>query len=260
MSFPLFKRPWVAALAVLLGIVALPGLSYAQASLRYGLMESMGYPLNSRDPQGRVNGGLLTEMGEMMAKELGLHLQTVPLARRRIEPALLRGDIDLVCYHSPGWTDQQAQLGWSIPTLPQIERIVVRKGRSMPETLPQDLVGKRISTQLGYGYPTLQALFDAGQATRVDDSKVSFQFKSVALGATDLLITSDTEIAGYFYDNPQERAQFDIARAIFTSVPTQCAVSPKSRVSLQKINQALAHLLQTGALERQAKKYGLSMR
>jgi polar amino acid transport system substrate-binding protein len=260
MSFTALTRQWATALAVLSGVVALPGAAHAQAALRYGLFESMGYPLNTRDTQGRVNGGLLSEMGELLAKELGRHVQTVPLSRRRIEPSLLRGDVDLVCYHSPGWTAQQAQFGWTIATLPQIERIVVRKGAPMPEDLPQDLLGKRISTQHGYGYPTLQPLFDAGKATRVDDSKVAFQFKSVALGATDLLVTSETEIEGFFNDHPEERGQFETSKAIFTAVPTQCAVSPKSRVSVAEINRALGHLMHNGALERLARKYRLSMR
>ncbi|APW44565.1 substrate-binding periplasmic protein [Rhodoferax saidenbachensis] len=260
MSFIVLTRPWAAALVVLAGVLALPGPAQAQASLRYGVFESMGYPLNTRDPQGRLNGGLLTDMGALLAKELGRQLQTVPLSRRRIEPSLLRGDVDLVCYHSPGWTEQHAQFGWTIATLPQIERIVVRKGAPMPEDLPQDVMGKRISTQHGYGYPPLQPLFEAGQATRVDDSKVEFQFKSVALGASDMLVTSEAEIEGYFYDHPQERGQFETSKAIFTSVPTQCAVSPKSRASLTEINKALAHLMHTGALERLAKKYRLSMR
>jgi len=241
-------------------LAALQTTGGAAEPLRYGVFDSMGYPFNTMDAQRRIRGGLLTEWGSQLARELGTELRVIPLARRRVDPALLRGDVDLVCYYSPQWTEQRDALSWSVQTLPQIERLVVARDRPMPTSIPQDLQGKRVATQLGYSYAPLQPLFDRAEAVRLDDSKVASLFKSVEIGAADVLVTSEGEIEGYFHDRPDEREHFEVSSAVFTRVATQCAVSPQSRVSLQAIDRALTRMMQRGDLARLAKRYGLSAR
>lgn len=221
---------------------------------------SMAYPFEVFNDQGELTDGLLKDLGVQLARELGTRIEFVRLPRRRIEPALFAGEADLVCYSSPAWTDNPKTLLWSIPTLKQIERVLVRKANPLPTRIPDDFVAKRVSVRLGYSYASIQPLFDAGKATRVDETQVNFMFKAVATGLTDMLISSDGEIEGYFQSNPQARKEFAAAATPFSVVATQCAISPKSRWSLEKIDKALGSMMKRGDFDRMTKHYGLSMR
>lgn len=238
-----------------------PGLALAeQPTMRYGVVESMGYPFNLTDNRGYIRGGLLLELGEKLAHEVNATLQLVPLSRRRVDRYLLAGDVDLVCYYSPNWSESASQLHWSMANLPQVERIITIKGVSLGTNTAANFVGKRVSTQLGYHYPAIQDLFDKGQARRMDEVKVDLMFRSLQLGLTDMLISSEGEIQGFFHAHPQSRALFEVSKAAFSVVPTQCAVSPQSRIPMDDINRALARLLKRGELEKLAKPYGIHMR
>ncbi len=252
-------KPWTRWCSLLAGLClgAWHAAAPAGEPLRYGVVDSMGYPFNVLDAQGRVTGGLLLDMGEKLAHEMGAPLEPVIISRRRVDPSLLRGTVDVVCYFSPQWSGVAKQLRWSVATLPQIERLVVPKGNALPGA--DELAGKRIATQIGYTYPTLQPLFEAGKVKRIDESRVALMFKALDLGAADVLVTSEGEIEGYFHDVPDAREHFEVSTTPFTSVPTQCALSPKSGFRLQDMDKALTRLVKRGDMERLARQYRLSM-
>lgn len=224
------------------------------------LVGSMSYPFEVFGENDQLTGGLLKELGEKLAHELGSKPDFMRLPRRRFEPALIAGEADLYCYGSPNWSDNPKALLWSMANLTQIERVLVPIAKPAPQRIPDDFVGKRVSVRLGYHYDAIQPLFDAGKAYRIDESQTAFLFKAVDTGFTDMLITSEGEIEGYFQTNPQARKRFTAAAKPFSVVHTQCAVSPKSRWSLDQINQALTTLIKRGDIERMSKRYGLSMR
>jgi ABC-type amino acid transport substrate-binding protein len=248
-------------LGTVLLLLALAFAPCARAAevLRLAVYETMSYPFNIRDAGGHLSGGLLMEMGEQMARELGTRVKVLPFSRMRIEPSVLAGEADLVCYSSPQWSDKPAALQWSIPTLPQIERAVVKAGKSVPDKVPEDFKGLRITLQLGYHYPSIQPLFDAGQARRVDQTKVQAMFRAVDEGVADVLVVSEAEIEGYFKDNPADRKRYAQSAKPFSVVQTQCGLSPKSPWKLEQINKALSAMMARGDMERLARRYGLAM-
>jgi ABC-type amino acid transport substrate-binding protein len=247
------------AAASLLALVGLATPAQAAEPLRT-VVGSMAYPFEVFDAQGQMTGGLLKELGDQLARELGASPEYLRLPRRRTEPALAAGEVDIYCFQSPEWFDNPQKFLWSIPNLKQIERVLARKGNPLPARIPDDFVGKRVSARLGYHYASIQPLFDAGKAWRMDETQNAFMFKAVETGLTDLLITSDGEIEGHFKNNPQARQNFAIAPQSFSVVATQCAVSPKSNWSLTKINQGLAAMMKRGDMDRMTRHYGLSMR
>lgn len=221
---------------------------------------SMGYPFESFDAKGQLTGGVLKELGELIAAELNTGIEFVSVSRRRVEPSLIAGESDIACNASPKWSGHAKTLQWSIPSLAQVERSVVLKGREPPLEVPDDYLGKRVSLRLGYKFATIQPLFDAGKATRLDETDVGLLFKAVETGLSDVLITSEGEIEGHFRLHPEARKRFAIASKPFSVVQTQCAVSPTSRWPLDKIDKALATLLKRGDIDRLTQRYGLSMR
>lgn len=242
-----------------LAVLAVPASALAAEPLRM-VVGTMSYPFEAFDANGQLTGGLFKDFAEQLARELGTSADFVRLPRRRVEPSLIAGETDLSCYDSPDWSENPKLLLWSIPTLKQVERVLVLKAKQPPKKIPDDFVGQRVSTRLGYHYAAIQPLFDAGQAYRIDETKTAFMIKAVETGYTDMLISSEGEIEGYFQAQPEARKRFAISAQPFSTVPTRCAVSPKSRWSLEKIDKALATMLKRGDMDRMSRHYGLSMR
>jgi ABC-type amino acid transport substrate-binding protein len=225
-----FKAPHRAWWAWCLAAVATASL--AGEPLRYGVFESMSYPMVIHDGSNAVRGGLIVELGAALARELGTDLQTQPLPRKRIDAAVQSGEVDLVCYWSPEWTEQADKVLWTIKSLPQVERIVTRPGGMPPAVALKYLEGKTIAAQLGFHYPSLQPWFDSGKVKRKDETRVETMFRSLELGVSDVLVTSEAEIQGYFKNFPQTQAQFEVSPFVFSKVSTQCGLSPKSHFTL----------------------------
>jgi len=232
----------------------------AAEPLRHGLPDYMTYPWVVRDASGGLNGGLLREIGEAIAVELGTTAHHVPLSRRRMESAVQSAEVDLVCYWSPKWAEQPQTMDWSIGSLPQIERLVTLRGGMVARLTVDALDGKRVAAQLGYRYPELDAWFESGRVKRIDETRVALMFKSLEVGASDVMVTSEDEIEGYFHAEPQARERFDVSAYTVSKVITQCAVSKQSRYPLAAIDKALGNIIRRGDLARMAARYRLSSR
>jgi polar amino acid transport system substrate-binding protein len=220
----------------------------------------MAYPFFVVGSDSKPHAGLLIELGDAIARQLNMDPVAVPLSRRRVEPALIQGQVEMLCYFNPSWSEQPDKLAWSVAMLPQIERVVAPKGARMGSAPNWEFEGKRVALQLGYHYPALQSLVDAGKTVRVDQSKVALQFRSLEIKMADLLITSEGEIEGYFNDNPNARNEFDVSRSPYSVTPTHCAIGRQSRLSVAELDKAIVRLQSSGDLERIAKRYGMSAR
>jgi polar amino acid transport system substrate-binding protein len=232
--------------------------TWAVEPLRYGVMDSMSHPLVIQDGNGTVSGGLLVDLGQALARELQTKLQVHPLSRRRLDAAVQKGQVDLVCYWSPRWTEQADKVQWTIESLAQIERFVTHQGQMPTKLTLEQLEGKRIATQLGYHYPSLQAWFDSGKLQRKDEARIVLMFKALDLGLADALVASEAEIEGYFYTQPDARARFETSPYLFSKVATQCALSRKSPHTLAQVNKALTTIIKSGELARLTSAYKLS--
>lgn len=256
-SLAFFRRMLVAVLGF--GAVA---AAFAQQPLplRYGVAESMGYPFFVAGSGSTPHSGLLIELGDAIARQMNMGMVAMPLPRRRVEPALYQGKIEMLCYFSPSWAEQPEKLAWSIAMLPQVERVVAPKGGRMGSAPNWEFEGKRVALQLGYHYPALQPMIDLGKTVRVDQSRVALQFRSLEIKMADLLITSEGEIEGYFNENPNARSEYDVSHSAFSVTPTHCAIGRPSRLSVAEIDKAIARLQSSGDMDRMAKRYGMSAR
>lgn len=230
----------------------------AQDQLKIAGFETLSDPLIIFNKQHQLVGGLLKDYTDAIARGLDAKPVYRPYSRRRIEPAVVSGEADLVCYHSPQWVDQPADFAWTIPNLPQVERVVVRKDTPVPHEFPVDLEGKKIATQIGYHYAAIAPDLASGRITRVDLTDVPGMFRLLALGGADALITSESEIAGYFKKFPDKHALYSVSKTAFSVVYTQCALSLKSPWKIDQINRVVLRLQENGTQDRLMRKYGLS--
>lgn len=236
------------------------GGAWASPLLRVAQPETATYPLLLIDATGHASGGVLKELGDKLAERLGTSAQHLIFSRRRLEDSVELGAADISCYLSPSWSDHYAKTGlWSIATLPQIERLVVPASKAIPRIIPEDFVGKRVAVIFGYHYPRIQPLFDEGKAERVDVNRVGQLFRLLEQGSADVLISSEAEISSYLNANPVDKARFTVGSTAFTTVETQCLVSPRSPWSLGRINAVLEGMNADGTLRRLTERYGMSM-
>jgi len=255
---PFLKSLIVSVVAAMTGI-GVPSSALSAEPLRM-LVGTMFYPLEVIDAKGQLSGGVIKDLGEQLAADLGTKVDFVVTSRRRMEPALITGEGDLFCYASPKWSKNAKEFLWSVPSLAQVERVVLLKNGVPPENIPDDFVGKRVAVRLGYHFDAIQPLFDSGKAKRIDETQVPLMFKAVEAGFADVLISSEDEIEGFFKKNADARKRFVVAPKVFSVTQTQCAVSRKSRWSLEKIDKALTAMLKRGDLDRMSQRYGMSMR
>ena len=252
---------WPAALALALHAMPLhatePAVAAGPTPLRMAHTEAMAYPLLTVSGPNKLSGGFLKELGDQIAAELGTQAQHLLVSRRRMQATVMGGEADIACYFSPLWLPGTGD-NWTVAVVPQVERVVSLAATPLAFEGAQDLHGRRIAVLLGYQFPQLQAAFEAGLITRLDERQVDLLFRRVRLGMADAMITSEVEIAGYFKRYPQERERFHISSRSFSVTDTQCLVSPASAWRLAAINEVLLRLIKSGAVARLAQRYGMS--
>ena len=243
---------------LIIGALLLPMHVFAQDELKLALFDTVTYPLNVLDQQNHLVGGLLKDFQDAIARDIGATPVYAVYSRRRVEQALKSGQADMVCYFSPQWTDNREQFFWSIPNLPQNERVVVARDKPLLNHFPQQLVGKKIAVRLGYFYPSISKDVADGRIKRIDLTDVPSMFRLVALGGADGLISSEAEIEGYFKNFPDQREHFALSKTVFSMTGTQCALSRKSSWKIDQINRAISRLQSSGEQDAMMRRYGLS--
>lgn len=231
----------------------------AASSLRIAVDESLDYPFVLLDKKHELIGGLLKDFADQLAGRLGAAVLYLPLSRRRAESSLLNNESDMLCYFSPRWSENSKALTWSVPNLVQIERVVVRSDNRVPEVFSEDLKNKKLALQLGYHYPLIQPLFDQSISLRIDQTDVSSMFKLLEIGGVDAFILSEGQIEAYFKKRPEKRPVFRLSKTAFSTVYTQCALSPKSHANIEHVNKAILRMQESGELERLSRHYGLGI-
>jgi ABC-type amino acid transport substrate-binding protein len=196
----------------------------------------------------RLRGGIHRDLAEALARKLDRQLVTRVLPRKRIAMALESGQGDLLCLYLPEWLPGPYQ--WTQPFFPQTELLVSALSAPAPHGLA-GLAGQQVGTVLGYRYPELEAALGAG-FVRADVSSNAANLRKLAAGRIRHVATIKL-----FYDS-----QLRQGRALPVHPPlevrrylTRCAVSPNSTVPLADVDNAIAQLVNEGAIARILSNY-----
>lgn len=103
-----------------------------QPVLRFSVAESWSMPLVRIEGDQPVEG-LLYDLMQAVARQVGARPEFHVMARLRLEEAMSSGDIDVRCYVSTQWlNDRPRDFVWSIPLIHQRDVLVGRAGDSTP--------------------------------------------------------------------------------------------------------------------------------
>ncbi|WP_028535083.1 substrate-binding periplasmic protein [Paludibacterium yongneupense] len=228
---------------------------YAASVIRIGVADTDSPPIVViAENSGQLVGGLSFDLGTLLAHELGARPQFVVLSRKRVEPWIESGRVDIICNANPAWFGNAEHLGWSREVYPLVERLVSL--RRLPDIHQlDDIVGRRIGTIHGYNYPLFDALWEQGRATRIEEPYIDLMMKALGKGLSDVVAIPELSYAAWLRNNAKIAQTFKVHPMIVSSLPTACAVAPHSTFTLGQVNQAIDRLTRNGQLKTLLKSY-----
>ncbi|MRX08447.1 transporter substrate-binding domain-containing protein [Pseudoduganella sp. FT25W] len=181
------------------------------------------------------------KMGAALARQLGRQVQFVSLPRTRIMAALESGDGDVLCSYLPEWTP--GDVDWTRAFIPVVEVLLTLPHVKAPESM-EELRGKRIGTVLGFRYPTMEKAL--GKDFIRDDAPTStLSLKKWTAGRFDYLLTPRNVITQHLNDGMLPPGYHSLT---ISEVKTKCAVSRKSKITVEEVDAAINALEKNGEL------------
>ena len=165
-------KAWACGLALWAGIV-----SAVADELRVAVDASTEMPW-SLIHENHLISGLHFDLGQALARELGLEARFVLLPRKRLSEALTRGDADLACALLPSWLP--GPFDWSTGFIGQTYVVLTVRSAPAPASL-KDLAGQPIGTINGFTYPELDRALGAA-FVRDDAPSAATNLAKLAIG------------------------------------------------------------------------------
>lgn len=213
-------------------------ISAQAASIRFGINASNSRPLlyQVSNPD-LATGGFIYEISVAIADELDHNYTIVTLPRAEIASELINGTVDAACHISVNWKQNlKNKVEWSRPLYTYSNVLVAKK------TIPYNHIGllrdARIGTVVNYVYIDLEEKIKEKKVIRHDSLSVAASLKKLFENKIDYLVMSNIEYNFYKKKHPElHRSSFEM-----DVVDIRCALSKKSRVSINKLNQVLERL------------------
>ena len=234
---------------LLLGLI-FSAAAYGGTTIRVGVTENDPAPgmMFENQPMTRLTGGLWKDLLDAAGKEMGMQVVYIPLARKRMELQLHSGQIDMVCNTNPAWWREPRLFRWSKNLSEQVERLVSPVSFQPSIQSVEQLAGLRIGTIIGYKYPQLEQVFAQG-AQRIDQQQGNYQLRATVSGVVDVAIVDELSYGWWQKNNTHDARRIKQHPLIFSRLPLGCALSSRSAVSLEKLDQAITTLEKKGSLQ-----------
>ena len=223
-----------------------------QAVLRFSVAESWSMPLVRIEAEQPVEG-LLYDLTQALAREVGARPVYHVMARLRLQEAMEQGDIDVRCYVSTHWfANPPKNFVWSIPLIHQRDLLVGRPGVSPPMSLGQ-LPAQTLGTVLGYTYPSLQPLLEQGRLQREDSRNQLLVLQKLQAGRYRYAVSNQLSLQ--WFNRSQPNGQRLQALTVLDEQELGCMVRNDPAIPTQGLLRALARMKQSGEIERIVQRY-----
>ncbi|WP_082532668.1 ABC transporter substrate-binding protein [Pelomonas sp. Root1237] len=217
------------------------------AVLRIVAPTSQSMPM-LRMAEQRPVAGLLKDLGEVFARQLGLSPVFLPLPSKRAALAVESGAADLLCYAKPEWLE--ADVLWTQLFLSGTG--IIAAGPDSPAVSQlQDLRDEPLGTVLGYRYPAIDQVL-ARPIAREDVADAETNLRRLALGRVRYAVTDRAALAHYVKSHPTSNL-----REVLEVEPYRlgCALSPAKADLLQPLNRVIDRMRVDGTLEKLLNRY-----
>lgn len=197
-----------------------------------------------------ATGGFLYEISVAIADALNEPYDMVIVPRGRVPQELISGNLDLLCHASTGWSPPyRNQVDWSIPVY-NYTKIIVGK-TTLPFARIEDIPQTTIGTVDDFVYPELEKRFIDKTLFRDNAPSVSASVGKLLGGRLDYIVMNELEFQFYKEKHAQlQRSSFSIEK-----MDVRCALSRKSSLTLEKLNQTIEHLKEKQVLQKIYQRY-----
>ncbi|MGE8147575.1 substrate-binding periplasmic protein [Pseudomonas frederiksbergensis] len=218
----------------------------ADAPVRFVMADSWAMPMMQLD-RGRPTQGILYDIMLSLATQVGVPAEFHVLPRARVQGAMEHGEVDVRCYAAQSWLpNQSGDYIWSIPLFLQRDLLVSRQG-APASVVPASLKHESIGTVLGYIYPTLQPLFDAGQLQREDARNQEQVLDKLLVGRYRYAVTNQWTL-DWFNQRQMPGRQLQ-AVAVLQEQNVGCYVRNDPDVPVQRILRTLLRMKMSGEID-----------
>ncbi len=203
----------------------------------------------SRFERGQLTGGIIKDLGDALARRMGLRPRYLLMPSKRAPMALRQGEGDLLCYTRPQWIGPDFR--FTLPLIPNAEVVAARPEAPRLRTLA-DLADRPVGTVLGYRYAEAEAALGE-RLRRQDAPDMQANLRKLVARRMDYAITDRLVLREHQRRRPEDGLREDVVLNAYTA---PCALSPRSPLKLDDVNAALAEMVADGELQRILAAYG----
>lgn len=235
---------WLAALLapVLVGTAAAQSPP-SRPPLRFVAATNNALPIAQFDDNERLVGGIVKDLGEMIAAGLDRQAVFMPMPGKRVSAALLAGEADAVCFVLPEWL--QGDYRWTRGLIPDAALVASHVDAPALRSLEQ-LATQPLGTVQGYSYPYIERALGKW-FRRADVPSMAANLRRLAAGKLRYALVEKTSLQYFLREQPD--APVRIAWVIH-QFDARCAFSPRSGVPFPEVAQVLDRLVSDGSIQR----------
>jgi polar amino acid transport system substrate-binding protein len=195
---------------------------------------------------GVLTGGILWDVGDLIAARLGRKVRFLTVPSRRVSLALAHGDADGVCLVQPSWIDGPFQ--WSADFIPT-GGVVLARTDAPPVSRLTELRGKKVGTVAGYRYRYVEPVLGK-QFLRDDAPSVEHALRKMVAGRTQYALMELSTAAWHVKNDPSLR--LDIT---YENSRARCAFSRESKVPFADLKRVTDAMLTDGSIDKIMARY-----
>jgi len=197
--------------------------------------------------------GILIDVLRLAAKQVSVEILFDYMPEKRSKVMLNEGRID-ARIESPRWIRDPEDYFWSEPIVNINDLFVYRNVDSNTFESDGDMQGAVLITHLGYGYPTLQPLFDMALVTRHDAATEVAMLNQLQRKSrvTKKAAVMDRHVALWLIKHHQAfKGRFKFSKRVIDSTPLHVQFTPSTKMAkwLPRLNAQIRKLKRSGVVE-----------
>lgn len=192
---------------------------------------------------GKINGGFLKDLGEVLAQRMGYTARFHTVPGKRVPIALTQGEADGVCFVMPSWID--GKFNWTRPAIPGAGVVVAHASAPILKTI-KALASERVGTVLGYRYSELEAMLGNSVLLRDDAPSVQHSIAKLVAGRSRYALIDQMTIEYYLKTHPGTPLRIDLTIERYKA---SCVFSLMSSVKFADVERVLAGMVEDGTIE-----------
>ena len=213
-----------------------------------------GYPPYIIKNENAAETGIMIDVLRHIANKHDYKIVIKSIPKKRISQHIKLGTIDANAT-AKKWVADPHNYIFTDVIIDMRDVLFSLKESSSDFQVAKDLIGKRISTHLGYRYPLLNEQIKSQHIVRVDEYSELLMLKSVISKRTDAAIAN--EVVGNWIINkhPKLQNKFEVSAKSFGSVGYRIMFQKKWLGFVNEFNKELAVMKKNGELESIVQRY-----